>query len=77
MVLIFSQVMRTATSDAAKTLGIYESLGSLTPGKLADFLVYPPGVDLLNGDIKASRELKYVVRGGRVWDATTMTKYGL
>ncbi|THH26782.1 hypothetical protein EUX98_g7410 [Antrodiella citrinella] len=68
------EVVRAATSDAAKTLGIYESLGSLTPGKLADFLVYPPGVDLLNGDIKATRDLKYVVRGGRVWDATTMSE---
>ena len=67
-----SQVIRAATSDAAKTLGIYESLGSLTPGKLADFLIYPPGVDLLNGDISGTRKLEYVVRGGRVWDASTM-----
>lgn len=68
------QVIRAATSDAAKTLGIFDSLGSLTPGKLADFLIYPPGVDLLKGDIQETRELKYVVRGGRVWDASTMVE---
>ncbi|TCD70593.1 hypothetical protein EIP91_002623 [Steccherinum ochraceum] len=68
------EVLRAATSDAAKTLGIYDSLGSLTPGKLADFLIYPPGIDLLNGNIKGTRDLKYVVRGGRVWDASTMTE---
>ncbi|KAH8100212.1 hypothetical protein BXZ70DRAFT_893558 [Cristinia sonorae] len=68
------EVIRAATSDAAKTLGIYRSLGSLTPGKLADFLVYPPGVDILNGDIKGTRDIKYVVRGGRVWDASTMVE---
>lgn len=68
------EVIRAATSDAAKTLGIYSSLGSLTPGKLADFLVYPPGFDVLNGDIRRTRDIRYVVRGGRVWEADTMTE---
>lgn len=68
------EVLRAATSDAAKTLGISSALGILAPGKLADFLVYPPGVDLLEGDISATRDIKYVVRGGRVWDAETMNE---
>ncbi|CAL1703396.1 unnamed protein product [Somion occarium] len=68
------EVIRAATSDAAKTLGIWESLGSLTPGKLADLLVYPPGVDLLEGDISGTRNIKYVVKGGRIWDAETLVE---
>ncbi|PCH38468.1 hypothetical protein WOLCODRAFT_64922 [Wolfiporia cocos MD-104 SS10] len=66
------EVIRAATLDAAITLGIDSSLGSLTPGKLADFVVYPPGVDLLEGDISGTRNIRYVARGGRLWDATTM-----
>lgn len=66
------KVLRAATSDAAITLGIYDSVGSLSKGKLADFLIYPPGVNLLTDDIKSTRSLKYVVRGGRMWDASTM-----
>ncbi|KZT73997.1 hypothetical protein DAEQUDRAFT_761464 [Daedalea quercina L-15889] len=68
------EVIRAATSDAAITLGIYPSLGSLTPGKLADFVVYKPGVDLLEGDISGTREIRWVARGGRLWDAETMTE---
>lgn len=68
------QVIRAATSDAAYTLGIDSSVGSLTPGKLADFVVYPPGVDLLGGDISGTRDIRFVVRGGRVWDASTMAE---
>ncbi|THG95346.1 hypothetical protein EW026_g6293 [Hermanssonia centrifuga] len=68
------EVIRAATSDAAKTLGIFSSVGSLTPGKLADFLIFPPGFDLLEGDIRKTRNIRHVVRGGRVWDAETMVE---
>ncbi|OBZ75588.1 hypothetical protein A0H81_04846 [Grifola frondosa] len=68
------EVLRAATSDAAITLGIEKSVGSLTPGKLADLIIYPPGVDLLEGDISGTRDIKFVARGGRVWDADTMTE---
>jgi imidazolonepropionase-like amidohydrolase len=50
------------------------SIGSLTAGKLADFLVYVPGVDLLEDDIRRTRQIRYVVRGGRVWDAENMVE---
>ncbi|TFK34840.1 hypothetical protein BDQ12DRAFT_688936 [Crucibulum laeve] len=66
------EVIRAATSSAAITLGMFPSLGSLTNGKLADFLVYPSDVNLLDGDIGKTRELLYVARGGRIWDASTM-----
>jgi hypothetical protein len=44
----------------------------LSHGKLADFLVFPPGFDILTDDIRGTRNLVYVVRGGRVWHAQTM-----
>ncbi|EJF62664.1 hypothetical protein DICSQDRAFT_57465 [Dichomitus squalens LYAD-421 SS1] len=68
------ETLRAATSDAAITLGIDNAVGSLTPGKLADFVVYPPGVDLLEGDISGTRDIRFVARGGRVFDATTLTE---
>ncbi|KAG6836930.1 hypothetical protein H0H93_001092 [Arthromyces matolae] len=66
------EVIRAATSSAAKTLGLSGSIGALSKNKLADLLVYPPGVDILGGDISATRDIRYVVRGGRFWDASTM-----
>jgi hypothetical protein len=51
---------------------MFPSLGSLSPGKLADYLVYMPGVNLLEGDISKTKELRFVARGGRIWDAATM-----
>lgn len=68
------QVIRAATSDAAKTLGIYSAVGSLTPGKLADFVIFPPGFNVLEDDIRKTRDIRYVVRGGRVWDTETMVE---
>ncbi|KIK54543.1 hypothetical protein GYMLUDRAFT_206518 [Collybiopsis luxurians FD-317 M1] len=68
------QVLRAATFDAAYTLGILPSVGTLTPGKLADFLIYNPDVDLLSGPIEDTVQLRNVVRGGRIWDSYTMTE---
>ncbi|KAK0458515.1 uncharacterized protein EV420DRAFT_1642853 [Desarmillaria tabescens] len=66
------EVLQAATSSAAITFGLFSSVGSLSTGKLADFLVYPPDVDLLDGPIQGTRELMYVARGGRIWEAYTM-----
>ncbi|KAJ7760592.1 hypothetical protein B0H16DRAFT_577921 [Mycena metata] len=66
------ETLRAATSDAAVTLGLFPSLGSLSAGKLADLIVYPPGIDLLEGDISLTREIQLVARGGRFWDASSM-----
>ena len=43
-------------------------------GKLADLVVYPGGVDLLGDEIRRTRDIKYVIRGGRIWEAETMTE---
>ncbi|KAF8894747.1 hypothetical protein BD779DRAFT_1669210 [Infundibulicybe gibba] len=66
------EVIRAATSSGAKTLGMFNSLGSLSDGKLADFLIYPPHIDLLRDHISETRNLQYVARGGRIWQAETM-----
>ncbi|KAF7978723.1 hypothetical protein HWV62_45013 [Athelia sp. TMB] len=68
------ETLQAATSSAATTLGLYDSIGSLSPGKLADFLIFAPGVDLLQGDISGTRALRYVTRGGRMWEAESMTE---
>lgn len=72
--ILHAKVFRAATLDAAITLGIDSAVGSLTPGKLADFIVYPPGFDVSSGDITASKDIRFVARGGRLWDATTMAE---
>lgn len=70
---LFLKVIRAATSSGARTLGMFSSLGSLSPGKLGDFLVYPPDVDLLEGEVsKKTRQIRLVARGGRIWQANTM-----
>ncbi|KXN80760.1 hypothetical protein AN958_07836, partial [Leucoagaricus sp. SymC.cos] len=63
-------VIRAATSSGAKTLGMFDSLGSLSSGKLADYLIYPPRVDPVYGNISLTRKLVHVARGGRLWDAS-------
>ncbi|TDL25447.1 hypothetical protein BD410DRAFT_717925 [Rickenella mellea] len=68
------EVFRAATIDAAKTLGLDESLGSLSPKKLADFVIYQPGVDILHGGMHSSTKIRFVLRGGRVRDAATMVE---
>ncbi|KAG7453025.1 uncharacterized protein BT62DRAFT_959229 [Guyanagaster necrorhizus] len=68
------EVLQAATSSAAITFGLFGSVGSLSIGKLADFLIYPPDFDLLDGPIHGTKELMYVARGGRIWEAHTMTE---
>ncbi|KIO03999.1 hypothetical protein M404DRAFT_1000833 [Pisolithus tinctorius Marx 270] len=67
------EVLRAATIHAALTFGLDESIGSVSAGKLADLVVYPGGVDLLE-NIRKTRDLKYVIRGGRIWETEDMTE---
>ncbi|EJD46085.1 hypothetical protein AURDEDRAFT_184428 [Auricularia subglabra TFB-10046 SS5] len=67
------EALRAATRTAAQVYGLFNSIGSIEPGKLADLVVYPPGADILD-DIRVSKDLRYVVRGGRVWEAETLTE---
>ncbi|KAG8958820.1 hypothetical protein FRC03_008801 [Tulasnella sp. 419] len=67
------EVLRSATRSGALSLGLFKSIGSLSQGKLADLVIYPPAIDVL-ADISVSKDIRYVVRGGRVWEASTMTE---
>lgn len=67
-------MIRAATADAAITFGLFDSLGSVSEGKLADLVVFPPSFDLLQDDIRHTRNIRYVIRGGRMWDAETMAE---
>ncbi|EIW85515.1 hypothetical protein CONPUDRAFT_98596 [Coniophora puteana RWD-64-598 SS2] len=72
------QVLQAATANAAKTFGLWNSIGSVHPGKLADLVIYPAGVDLLDDEkpnsIRNTQSMKYVMRGGRLWETDTMTE---
>lgn len=63
------QAWRAATLDGARYIGMDAELGSLEPGKLADFLVLE--ADPL-ADIRNSESIRYTVLGGRVFLARTM-----
>ena len=59
------QALQTATLGAAEALGMGEELGSIEAGKLAD-LVFVGGDPLR--DIRAARDVRRVMRGGRMYD---------
>lgn len=67
-------VLRATMIGNAEKLGLQEEIGSLEPGKIADFLVLDenPLDDVLN-----TLSLKYTVQGGVVYDSITSRKADL
>jgi len=63
------EALRAATLDGARYVGLDGDIGSLEVGKLADLLVLSenPLDDLMN-----SREIRYVMANGRLYDASSM-----
>jgi len=61
--------IEVATLDGARFIGIDKDVGSITAGKLADLIV-------LNSNpldnIKATKDMKYVMKGGVLYDAGTL-----
>jgi imidazolonepropionase-like amidohydrolase len=65
------RVLRGATVDAARTLGLQRELGAVAVGKLADFLVLD---DNPLDDIRRTRSISALVIHGRFIDATELAR---
>ena len=66
-----AEALRAATIEGARYLGMEDDLGTVEAGKLADLVVL--GSDPLE-DIRSSADVRYVVRGGELYDAWTMDR---
>jgi imidazolonepropionase-like amidohydrolase len=66
-------VLRAATIDGAKYLGLDGDIGSLAPGKLADVIILDK--DPL-ADIRNTESVHWVIANGRVFDAATLDEGG-
>ena len=65
------QALQTATVNAAQALGLGDELGTIQPGKIAD-LAFVGGDPLV--DIRNTRDVKRVMKGGRVYTVADLTK---
>ncbi|GGC78288.1 amidohydrolase family protein [Undibacterium terreum] len=67
------EVIRTATLNGAKYLGMDKDIGSLEAGKLADLAIID--ADILK-DIRQSDKVVQVMLNGRLYDTATMNEVG-
>ena len=65
------EVLRVATRNGARALGLEADLGSLEPGKMADLVVLDR--DPL-ADIRNTTSVRMVMRGGMLFDAQTLDR---
>lgn len=67
------EALRTATINAAQSLGLDDWIGSLQPGKLADLIIMDknPLENILN-----TESIKYTMVNGRLYDAEQMNEEG-
>jgi imidazolonepropionase-like amidohydrolase len=65
------QALQTATTTAAQALGLGDEMGTIQPGKIAD-LAFVAGDPLV--DIRATREVKRVMKGGRIYTVAELIK---
>lgn len=66
-------VLRAATINPARTLGVDRQIGTLEAGKLADLIVLD--ADPL-ADIANTNSVRYTMVNGRLYDAATMNEIG-
>ena len=62
-------ILRAATILGAEAIGFGDQIGSIEKGKFADILVLD--ADPLQ-DIRNTRELRWVMKNGRLYDARTL-----
>ncbi|TVQ60475.1 MAG: amidohydrolase, partial [Phycisphaerales bacterium] len=67
------QVIRAATIDGARYIGMDKDIGSIEVGKLADLLVLDK---CPLEDIRNSRHIEYTMINGRIYNARTMDQVG-
>jgi imidazolonepropionase-like amidohydrolase len=67
------RVLRTATINGAKTLGLDDQIGTLEAGKLADLIVLDANP---LEDIRNSNTVRYTMVNGRLYDANTVNEIG-
>jgi imidazolonepropionase-like amidohydrolase len=68
------EIIRVATLNGARYLGMDKDIGSLEPGKLADLAIIDG--DLL-ADIRNSDRVTQVMQNGRLYDTATMNEVGV
>jgi imidazolonepropionase-like amidohydrolase len=67
------EVIRAATINGARYLGMDGEIGSLEAGKLADLVILEANPLT---DIRSTEKIKYVMVNGRLYDAATMNETG-
>lgn len=65
------EIMRAATIDGAKIIGIAQDLGSIEPGKLADMVVLSANP---LADIKNTNTITHVMKNGDLYEGDTLTQ---
>jgi Tol biopolymer transport system component len=68
-----ARILRTATINGARTLGLDRQLGSIEPGKLADLIVLDRNP---LEDIHNTNSVRYTMLNGRLYDSATMNEIG-
>lgn len=67
------EAIRAGTLAGAQYLGLDGDIGSLEPGKLADFIVLEKSP---LEDVRNSESIRYVVKNGRLYEGATMDEAG-